>query len=149
MVSARLDLPRMVPGTRKQKAKSKKKNGKAKKASTVKSSKADTSAKEPNEIINIVCVHFFRLMRLRMANIRSYRQHTVCVCLFVCNVVVCFHGWRCSSAEFAECVEALLSYLPSLAGLEKLVLVVSCLTEGWANKILTLIQACPSLVKIT
>ncbi|XP_062374828.1 NACHT, LRR and PYD domains-containing protein 1 homolog isoform X2 [Sardina pilchardus] len=54
-----------------------------------------------------------------------------------------------SSVGFAERVDALLSCLLSLASLKKLVMVVSCLTTGWASRVLTLVQACSSLKEIT
>ncbi|XP_076156392.1 uncharacterized protein LOC143139643 [Alosa pseudoharengus] len=53
-----------------------------------------------------------------------------------------------TSLEYSECVNALFSWLASLPDLKRLELVVSCLTEIWATRILKLIHTCPSLKNV-
>ncbi|XP_062381790.1 NACHT, LRR and PYD domains-containing protein 1 homolog isoform X2 [Sardina pilchardus] len=52
------------------------------------------------------------------------------------------------SLEHNECVDALLSWLPSLPDLKRVILCVSCLTEIWATRILQLIHTCPNLERV-
>ncbi|XP_076156380.1 NACHT, LRR and PYD domains-containing protein 3-like isoform X8 [Alosa pseudoharengus] len=53
-----------------------------------------------------------------------------------------------NSPEYDECVDALMAHLSSLPDLMKVALSTGCLTEIWANRILTLIHTCPQLREV-
>ncbi|XP_062374826.1 NACHT, LRR and PYD domains-containing protein 1 homolog isoform X2 [Sardina pilchardus] len=53
-----------------------------------------------------------------------------------------------SGADSEEHLSPLVSCVGSLAGLKKVELVVGCLTVSWANRILSLMQGCPSLEEL-
>ncbi|XP_041928645.1 LOW QUALITY PROTEIN: uncharacterized protein LOC121693347 [Alosa sapidissima] len=53
-----------------------------------------------------------------------------------------------NSPEYDECVDALMAHLSSLPDLMKVTLLTGCLTEIWANRILTLIHTCPQLREV-
>ncbi len=65
----------------------------------------------------------------------AYLSYCVCVC-------VCL---TCSSPEYDEHVDGLMAYLSSLPDLKWVGLWAGCLTEVWANRILSLIHTCPHL----
>ncbi|XP_062386747.1 NACHT, LRR and PYD domains-containing protein 1 homolog isoform X2 [Sardina pilchardus] len=52
------------------------------------------------------------------------------------------------SPEYDECVDALLRHLSSLPDLMEVTLTAGCLTEIWANRILSLIRTCPQLREV-
>ena len=71
----------------------------------------------------------------------------LCLCLMLC-VCVCvsvFHG----SQETGEHVDALMSCLSRMPGLEEVSIEVTLLDESWATGFLQLFLACPHLKHIT
>ena len=93
----------------------------------------------------------------------SYMCMCVCVCVCACvcrpytthsyddTYIPTFTcGWSdgcvfwllCSTPEFVD-------HVSSVPGLQKIQLVIACLTGSWADTLCSLIQACPTLVNIT
>ncbi|XP_041928812.1 NACHT, LRR and PYD domains-containing protein 1 homolog isoform X2 [Alosa sapidissima] len=66
------------------------------------------------------------------------------------RILQAFHPLRrpAENPEYDECVDALMAHLSPLPDLMEVTLSTGCLTEIWANRILTLIHTCPQLREV-